>query len=98
MDEGSPDGEAEWPDEGDEASFLAESASRPREDVQLAPRQAQAGPVEKLPALDELVGRIPPGVMALLDDLFRAKFTAVRKFTAADNAPAATSSPRQPTS
>jgi hypothetical protein len=29
-----------------------------------------------------LVGRIPAGALALLDDLFRAKFTGVRKFAA----------------
>jgi hypothetical protein len=96
VDEGAPDGEVEWPDEGDEASFLSESASRPRESIQLAPRQAPAAPAEKLPALEELVGRVPPAVMALLDDLFRAKFTAVRKFSAADNAPGVTTSARQP--
>ena len=95
MDEGSADGEAEWPDEGDESSFLSEAASRPREDVQLSPRQAQGGPSEKLPALEELVGRVPPDVMALLDDLFRAKFTAVRKFAASDNAPPATAARRR---
>jgi hypothetical protein len=32
-----------------------------------------------LPALDELVPRVPAGVRDALDDLFRAKFTAVRR-------------------
>ncbi len=35
---------------------------------------------DKLPPLDELVARVPAGVLGLLDDLFRAKFTGVRKF------------------
>jgi hypothetical protein len=35
---------------------------------------------DKLPALDELVSRVPPQILGLLDDLFRAKFTGVRKF------------------
>ena len=41
-----------------------------------------AAPVvgEKLPSLDDLVARVPAGALALIDDLFRAKFTSVRKF------------------
>jgi hypothetical protein len=35
---------------------------------------------DKLPPLDELVARVPADVLGLLDDLFRAKFTGVRKF------------------
>ena len=38
--------------------------------------EAGAGP---LPPLDELVRRIPADVRGLLDDLFRAKFTAVKR-------------------
>ena len=37
---------------------------------------------EKLPSLDETVGRVPAPVLALLDDLFRAKFTSVRRYSA----------------
>ncbi|HZZ18008.1 MAG TPA: hypothetical protein VFE25_01495 [Opitutaceae bacterium] len=83
MEEGSVEGEAEWPDDGDEAAFLSENGPQPQ--VELAPRQASS-PSEKLPDVDELVARIPPGVIALLDDLFRAKFTTVRKFAAAQPA------------
>jgi hypothetical protein len=35
----------------------------------------------KLPPLDELVGRVPAGVREILDNLFRAKFTSVRRYT-----------------
>jgi hypothetical protein len=45
---------------------------------------------EKLPALDELVARVPANVAALLDDLFRAKFTAVRRYPEAQPGRAST--------
>jgi len=35
---------------------------------------------EVLPPLDELAGRVPPAVVAAMDELFRAKWTAVRRF------------------
>jgi hypothetical protein len=38
---------------------------------------------EKLPPLDELVSRVPENLRGILDDLFRAKFTGVRKFSPA---------------
>jgi hypothetical protein len=34
---------------------------------------------KNLPPLDDLVQRIPPGVRETLDDLFRARFTTVRR-------------------
>jgi hypothetical protein len=34
----------------------------------------------KLPPLAELVDKVPADVRAILDDLFRAKFTTVRKY------------------
>lgn len=37
---------------------------------------------DKLPPMEELVARVPPRVLGLLDDLFRAKFTGVRKVPA----------------
>ncbi|HEY1792648.1 MAG TPA: hypothetical protein VGG34_07000 [Opitutaceae bacterium] len=33
-----------------------------------------------MPRLEELVARVPGEVSSLLDELFRAKFTAVRRF------------------
>jgi hypothetical protein len=44
---------------------------------------------DKLPALEELVARVPPPVLAILDDLFRAKFTGVRRVAVPDGAAAA---------
>jgi hypothetical protein len=79
--DGAPDGEGDWPDESDESSILSELASRGEAPVPAALRGKPA-PSEKLPPVDELVARIPAGVLGLLDDLFRAKFTAVRRYEA----------------
>jgi hypothetical protein len=71
-----------WPDEVAESAMLSELRSK-GENVS-APRRPTA-PVEEtdtaanLPPLDELVGRIPPEVREVLEDLFRAKFVAVRR-------------------
>jgi hypothetical protein len=43
---------------------------------------------DRLPALEELVARVPPSVLAALDDLFRAKFTGVRRVAAQGGADA----------
>ncbi len=37
---------------------------------------------ESLPSLDTLVARVPENIRGILDDLFRAKFTGVRRFAA----------------
>ena len=37
---------------------------------------------DKLPELEELLARVPAGVRDALDELFRAKFTSVRRFSA----------------
>jgi hypothetical protein len=45
-------------------------------------RAAPAPPPEEtgeLPPLDDLVQRIPPATRTLIDELFRAKFIAVRR-------------------
>ena len=39
-------------------------------------------PPDELPPVEELVGKIPAETRALLDDLFRAKFTTVRRVPA----------------
>jgi len=70
-----------WPDASAESAFLAEARQRgetlapakPRQDVT---EESDSGP---LPPLNELVERIPPEVREALDDLFRAKFTNVRR-------------------
>jgi hypothetical protein len=81
----SPAAEAEtvganWPDDSAEAAFLAEA--RERGEVVVAARPAE--PVEEsestpLPALNDLVQRIPPEVRGALEDLFRARFVAVKR-------------------
>jgi hypothetical protein len=94
--DGAPEGEVEWPDETQESSFLSESASRQEAPLPPGAREAPSGPSEKLPALDSLVARVPPEVLGLLDDLFRAKFTGVRRYAPA-GAPAVTpSTPARP--
>lgn len=75
-----------WPDEAAEASFFAEARER-GETVRAVPAAA----VEKeddernpksLPPLEDLVGRLSPELRETLDDLFRAKFTSVRRLPA----------------
>ena len=72
-------------DEAAEAAFLAEA--RDRGEV-VATAKIAADVVEEvvdskaLPPLDELVKRIPPEVRETLEDLFRAKFVAVRRVPA----------------
>jgi hypothetical protein len=39
---------------------------------------------EKLPPLEQLVAQVPAPLRDLLDDLFRAKFTGVRRFAASE--------------
>ena len=70
--------ESSWPSEADEAAFLAEQRAQGMSAVPAAAsvEEADIGP---LPSLDELVQRIPAETRAALDDLFRAKFTGVRR-------------------
>jgi len=74
------DDSAPWPGTADEASFLAEQRVQG-----VVPPAATAGPANEptdlspLPSLEELVQRIPAEARAALDDLFRAKFTGVRR-------------------
>ena len=78
-----PNGDVEWPDEAEEAAFLSEAATQGEPPER--PRDADA-PVlgERLPPLDELVARVPAGLRQMLDEQFRAKFTAVRRFPVRD--------------
>jgi hypothetical protein len=69
-----------WPDEAAESEFRAEARDR-GEPVRVV-READAGDEpenEALPKLDELVARIPAGVREALEDLFRARFVAVKR-------------------
>ena len=79
--------EAPWPtDEAGESAFLATA----RENGEVVTPAAPVAPVVReaaseddskaaLPALDSLVQRIPAEVRETLEELFRAKFTAVRR-------------------
>jgi len=69
-----------WPEATAEAEFLA-SAQATGETVK--PPAAVTVEVESspLPALDDLVPRIPADVREMLDDLFRAKFVSVRRIS-----------------
>lgn len=71
------------PGEEAEHAMLAELRAR-GEIVTAAPAEpAEDGEAKQgLPALDSLVQRIPTEARELLDDLFRARFTAVRKVPA----------------
>ena len=77
-----------WPDETAEASFLAESrgagAPLTAAPAAAAPEKDKEAVTKKLPGLDELVQRIPEETRELLDELFRAKFTTVRRVKTTD--------------
>jgi hypothetical protein len=71
-----------WPDEAAEAAFFAEAraSGEPTGPVTNAATEAMEETDNRgLPPLDDLVKRIPPEVREILDDLFRAKFTSVRR-------------------
>ena len=72
-----------WPDENAEAAFIAEARQRGEP---AAATTATAELIEEkeddkktLPPLAELVKRLSPEVRETLDDLFRARFTTVRR-------------------
>jgi hypothetical protein len=72
--------DAPWPGMADEASFLADQRGQG-----IVPPVASVGSANEpndlspLPSLEELVQRIPAEARAALDDLFRAKFSGVRR-------------------
>jgi hypothetical protein len=74
--ENRPEG---WTDEVAESAFLAEARDR-GENIP-SPNVSQESDVDAgpLPPLEELVNRIDPAIRETLDELFRAKFTAVRR-------------------
>lgn len=83
----NPDETNVWPDAEAEAAFLAEARER-GEPATAAGRQEEEPEPEpsrgELPPLDELVNRIPAEARELLDELFRARFVAVRRVKKAD--------------
>lgn len=80
--------EAPWPtDEAGEAAFLAAARENDETVAPVAPPTLVAPAAEEeskaaLPALDSLVQRIPADVRETLEELFRAKFTTVRRVPA----------------
>lgn len=83
----SDDDGPRWPDENEEAAVLAERTApatiREQIDHAEAERLAEeAESVRDLPALEELVERLPAAVREGLEDLFRAKYTKVRRLPA----------------
>jgi hypothetical protein len=78
----APD-DGEWPDESDESEFLSAAGARGGSPAPGAGRSAPPIVGERLPPLEELVARVPSDIRGILDDLFRAKFTGVRRFSAA---------------
>ncbi|MGH7946182.1 MAG: hypothetical protein ACREH8_02370 [Opitutaceae bacterium] len=73
-----------WPDEAAESSFRAEARERGETGVATKPQdeRADASDSHSLPPLEELVLRIPAEIREALEDLFRAKFTEVRRIPA----------------
>ena len=77
-------GTSNWPDESAEALFRAETRERGEPDLPAgviaeAPEETDA---KGLPALEDLVKRIPAETRELMDELFRAKFTTVKRVPA----------------
>ena len=70
-----------WPEESAEAAFLAEARARGEPAVVPRPGEKSGDDAAPgvLPPLHELVQRIPAEVREALEDLFRAKFVAVRR-------------------
>ena len=73
-----------WPDESAESAFRAESRERGEPDLPagLIVEATEETDTKGLPALEDLVKRISPETRELMDELFRAKFTSVRRVPA----------------
>ena len=50
----------------------------------VAPPESESGAEDQLPPLEELTRRIPPEVVAALEELFRARWTGVRRLRPGD--------------
>jgi len=68
-----------WPDESAEGAFLGEARERGEPVVATAVEAIEETDSKNLPPLDSLVKRLPAEVRETLDELFRAKFIAVRR-------------------
>jgi hypothetical protein len=72
-----------FPDEETEMAIRSELRARGEAVVAAARTSADEGEVAApLPPLDSLVGRLRPEVREVLDELFRARFTSVRRVPA----------------
>ncbi len=71
-------------DDADEVAMIGELRARGETGFSRPPPSESEDSEAKtaLPALDELVSRVPAEVRELLDELFRARFTAVRRMPA----------------
>jgi hypothetical protein len=72
---------AHWPDVAAEAEFLAGARERGEPVVAAKPKPDDNDETSSpsLPALDDLVQRIPAEVRDVLEDLFRARFVTVKR-------------------
>ena len=72
-----------WPDENAEAAFVADARQRGESFKATAATERAAEDQEDqrraMPSLTDLVNRLPSEVRETLDDLFRVKFTTVRR-------------------
>jgi hypothetical protein len=69
-----------WSDEAAESAFIAEARGRGESAVaSKATLEVVEDEKKPLPAMADLMKRLPPGVKETLDELFRAKFTVVRR-------------------
>lgn len=77
-------GASNWPDEAAETVFQAESRERGEPDLPagVVVEATDETNTKALPSLEDLVKRISPEARELLDELFRAKFTSVRRVPA----------------
>jgi hypothetical protein len=69
-----------FPDEETEMAMRSELRAKGEGVVAAARAASDEGEVAApLPPLDSLVSRVPPAVREVLDELFRARFTGVRR-------------------
>ena len=70
-----------WPDDAAESAFLAEARDRGEPAPTAKTETEPLEPVDpkSLPALNDLVNRIPADVRETLEELFRARFVAVKR-------------------
>jgi hypothetical protein len=69
-----------WPDDAAESAFLSENTAAAAPVVPLNADDADEADDDKpLPPLETLVARIPQETREMLEELFRARFVAVKK-------------------